>query len=585
MSHFDTLEDVVTNTSQNFTLAYDSVSTNEKLHNVTYDSQNTSFRCGLDVGSIRNNGQEDNNLLANISGEPCPLVGSQHIPESEQYFAVLKSISDHTHDDVTKDIAAKDVFVNAKYHHETEHSYQAQMNNSNDLIENDVTFHVGVAAFEVVTTTHWLPNSNNSAENNVVVHLSAVDASFSEYYSFNRCLPNKWCCSCDRFLFPNQVKHLGCGRNNGLIMSLNLDSTSDLCSTCLRYLAQSKIQSICSKLKFSASNLYSWIGKNLLALIQVCMTLVILPGGQYAEKGLVVDLPRDVHTLVEGLAKFDNLCIVHFEHDNAVGSSGRSQKNNRLYSESSTCDFENFQQHSSDARLAKADGVPVRGVVNSMEQITLAPVDYSGPSERICTNTQQSSAEYATFVLPSNNNTPVSVYEIPSGEEKAFPWLFPQGEFGYSYPRPTALNPTVSYDKLLLRREIGICMKMSKGSSGDGHSQSSTAGDVRARNNNPDILQNYYMFMKNIRGTMFRCLGPPTLFMTLSADDLHWPELGMLMRSDPLLTAIHFDRRFTALMKFIIYGQNKPLGEVVDFFARQRFSSLSHIFVGEGCAT
>ncbi|WAR12801.1 hypothetical protein MAR_026981 [Mya arenaria] len=76
---------------------------------------------------------------------------------------------------------------------------------------------------------------------------------------------------------------------------------------------------------------------------------------------------------------------------------------------------------------------------------------------------------------------------------------------------------------------------MSKGSSGDGHGQSTTAGDVRARNTNPDILQ-------NIRGTvvyfrnalydllaMFRCLGPPTLFMTLSADDLHWPELGMLL--------------------------------------------------------
>ncbi|WAR07965.1 hypothetical protein MAR_017923 [Mya arenaria] len=61
---------------------------------------------------------------------------------------------------------------------------------------------------------------------------------------------------------------------------------------------------------------------------------------------------------------------------------------------------------------------------------------------------------------------------------------------------------------------------------------------------------------------MFRCLGPPTLFMTLSADDLHWPELGMSledlsydeaincqsfytgMRSDPLLTAVHFDRSY-----------------------------------------
>ena len=76
--------------------------------------------------------------------------------------------------------------------------------------------------------------------------------------------------------------------------------------------------------------------------------------------------------------------------------------------------------------------------------------------------------------------------------------------------------------------------------------------------------------MKNIRGTAacwadilanllatVRCLGPPTLFVTLSADDNYWPELKLLlqnityeeatrnssaneqMRKDPLLTSLH----------------------------------------------
>ena len=76
--------------------------------------------------------------------------------------------------------------------------------------------------------------------------------------------------------------------------------------------------------------------------------------------------------------------------------------------------------------------------------------------------------------------------------------------------------------------------------------------------------------MKNIRGTAaywadslanllatVRCLGPPTLFVTLSVDDNYWPELKMLlqnikyeeatrnssaneqMRKDPLLTSLH----------------------------------------------
>ena len=56
------------------------------------------------------------------------------------------------------------------------------------------------------------------------------------------------------------------------------------------------------------------------------------------------------------------------------------------------------------------------------------------------------------------------------------------------------------------------------------------------------------MFMKYIRGTvayfrnalydllaMFRCLGPLALFITFSADDLHWPELGMMLENLTLL--------------------------------------------------
>ena len=99
---------------------------------------------------------------------------------------------------------------------------------------------------------------------------------------------------------------------------------------------------------------------------------------------------------------------------------------------------------------------------------------------------------------------------------------------------------------------------------------------------------------------MLRTLGPPTLFMTLYADDLHWPELGMAlenlsyseainkkkfiscMRSDPILTATHFERRFSALMKFIIKGDKKPLGTVTDYFIRVEFqnrgSAHYHIF-------
>ena len=55
---------------------------------------------------------------------------------------------------------------------------------------------------------------------------------------------------------------------------------------------------------------------------------------------------------------------------------------------------------------------------------------------------------------------------------------------------------------------------------------------------NPELSENSYAFMRNIRGSsaywnkakldlfaMFRTLGPPTFFITLSADDMNWFDL------------------------------------------------------------
>ena len=73
------------------------------------------------------------------------------------------------------------------------------------------------------------------------------------------------------------------------------------------------------------------------------------------------------------------------------------------------------------------------------------------------------------------------------------------------------------------------------------------------------------------------------------ADDLHWPELGMLLESidyheaarkasffgsmcgDSLMAAIHFERRFDALMKYVINSQEHPIGKVKDFIYRVKF--------------
>ena len=70
------------------------------------------------------------------------------------------------------------------------------------------------------------------------------------------------------------------------------------------------------------------------------------------------------------------------------------------------------------------------------------------------------------------------------------------------------------------------------------------------------------------------------------ADVLHWPELRMLLESidyheatrkasfngskgeDPLMAAIHLERRFEALMKYVINSQEHPIGKMKYFFYR-----------------
>ena len=137
-----------------------------------------------------------------------------------------------------------------------------------------------------------------------------------------------------------------------------------------------------------------------------------------------------------------------------------------------------------------------------------------------------------------------------------------------------------------------------------------TAGQLRGRlDDNPHLRENCYSFMRDIRGTqaywnsvkiqlyaMFRTLGPPTFFITLSADDNNWTDLMVvlskckgqnlseeqaselspsekraLMTTNPVVTARHVAHRFQCLSQEVIKGTGQPIGEVLDFFWRIEF--------------
>lgn len=168
-----------------------------------------------------------------------------------------------------------------------------------------------------------------------------------------------------------------------------------------------------------------------------------------------------------------------------------------------------------------------------------------------------------------------------------------------------------TYEKKYLSQLISVYMTVQKGNKFT--SPLLSASDLQSSNSSV-FRENSYTFMKKIRGTaaywkntllnllaMIRNIRPPTLFLTLSLNDYHWEELAMTLqlcnrvedinikslpndvKQDPLMTAIHFDRKWRAPFKYVLKGSSKPLGEITDHFIRVDFQARGsphlHLFL------
>ena len=165
---------------------------------------------------------------------------------------------------------------------------------------------------------------------------------------------------------------------------------------------------------------------------------------------------------------------------------------------------------------------------------------------------------------PGENNIPKYILLDDNFEVLAFPDLFPYGTGGYKCEdRPVNLSICKYFQQCLLNvdmrfaknieylfcaqhmadikqieSDINLAIRLSKGRTVGG--QKITAGLLH----NPEAVQQLvrneqaYKFLKNVRGSpaywqnelydvlaMLCRLGIPTWFLTLSAADLHWPEI------------------------------------------------------------
>ena len=460
-------------------------------------------------------------------------------------------------------------------------------------------------------------------------------------YNYEECIQTcvKFSCKCcHKFLFPGQELHLRCDTETSRAYAINV--LDNLCSYCYQQISAEKIP----KVSYHANMLdvgvcplalkrLSNIEKRFISLIQVFMTIIQLPGGQYAERGSVVNFISPYVNIARQLPAKNDIIAVRFKEGSPsiakitsfVSISKIKQaliwlkQNNPLYAE---------------CNLLSCDSEEIANEVDfqSMNESCVVPADYNIPDTDLAKAVQHNNL----LTLKRIDSSPISPYEMENGEQMAFPWLFPKGINGYFSQRPLKLTlkeyfhvrmnnisgifrKDIPYlfscvnicDYQQMQANISIHMRMRKPQKDN---SIVTAKDIKHLQDNPDLLQNSYMFLKGIRGTvaywknalsnllaMLKTLGPPTLFVTLSADDCHWPELAMaltncafkdaykhteslrdLIRKDPYMTALHFERRYNALFKHILKSDKKPLGEIVDFFVRLEFqnrgSAHYHIF-------
>lgn len=207
----------------------------------------------------------------------------------------------------------------------------------------------------------------------------------------------------------------------------------------------------------------STLEKRPIALVKIFMTLVVLPGGQYAEKGLVLNLPSDIHDVANQLP-------VKSVHSDIVGVKFIDDKH---VLDDDIKYFASYLKVFQALKWLKRHNILYRDVDIDMEEMmhdnlfgsshnddifdvdssTLTPMNSFVPNVNI-----QDFISKGYIDISRIEQKPVNIYGLKTGEEMTFPWLFPHGENGYNYPRQTPI-PRAMYFRQRLYHKIGIFRK------------------------------------------------------------------------------------------------------------------------------
>ena len=429
-----------------------------------------------------------------------------------------------------------------------------------------------------------------------------------------------------------------------------------ICNTCLYNIKQGKIPklSVINGMKFpykppelNISNLEERLISLRIPFMQI---RALNSGGQFSLKGPVVNVPTEIEPTIHALPRlqkktetipvklkkmkeFKHAVVTENVRPHAVLAALKTLLDtSQLYKEADITVDDKWNMD--DTKPVTEDSTSKYQPNSDNESDTFSEIDDDNETPVMTLLDEQSLDKNEVLsVAPGEGQKPLSIFKDPNAEYLAFPTLFcgqKRMENSDRYvpvyysdickwelrcvDRRVALHiPNMFYKMKKLQIEQ-VCSKIhlavrrckTKG-------KSYSAGYILKDNMGESLvrLDEGYRIFKTIRNSpqywenqkrevfaMIRQLGLPTLFLSLSANDLHWSELiialgklvdnkdyteavecntlswetrSRLVQSDPATCVRHFDHRVSQFIETILKSPQSPFGVLQDFFYRVEF--------------
>lgn len=413
-----------------------------------------------------------------------------------------------------------------------------------------------------------------------------------------------------------------------------------LCPRCLKQLRADKLPPQASNNKLNLTPIptvlstLSFLEKRFISMLQVYLTVLVLEGGQYATKGMAVHFTSEPSELQNTLPRAP-------DDDGVICESGKYLE---VISPLKICAALLWlKRHNALYRYVSINHDVLRttgkhkSLTNHIIEYGTIPIDFECAMSNVA---QGKKKNLPTFAFPRSVTPPMQYDRVDNAEAMAFPWLLPTGNSDNTVNRRQKLTTLEYYrsrfaheDKRFRcdlayimtavnhyeRQQLGrlcffyaaVCKKTMNDKSeiitksdlllSDDNNNSNPS----TTHNNPKAVSPKTMsFMSQMRGTAMywrdmlydlltkmKCLGPPTLFVTLSVDDNNWPglrkvleeeeghsikgNLAQYVKKNPIVVAQYANRHFLKELRNIY--KTKCLGTATDHHVRIEFQNRGSV--------